>query len=74
MNVVKKVVFVVGSSLSLVACSSFYASNAETSYLKSRNGVELVVPAPLTTANMGYFYILPLQNQDAKVSIKPPTE
>lgn len=73
MNVVKKTVFVGVLSLWLVGCSSHYASNAETAYLKSRNGPELVVPSPMTTANMGYFYILPLQNQNAKVSIKPPT-
>ncbi len=60
-------------SISLVACSSFYASNAEKGYLKSRNGIKLVVPKPLTSANMGYFYNLPEQNQDARASIKPPT-
>ncbi len=73
MSVVKKAVFVGVSSLWLVACSSNFSSNAETNYLKSRNGPELVVPPPMTTANMGYFYNLPLQTQNAKVSIKPPT-
>lgn len=73
MSVVKKTVFVVLSSLWLTACSSYYASNAESIYLNSRNGPDLVVPSPLTKSNMGYFYNLPLQNQDAKVSIVPPT-
>ena len=73
MGVVKKAIITGVSSLWLVSCSSHYASNAETNYLKSRNGPELVVPPPMTTANMGYFYNLPAQNEDARVSIKPPT-
>lgn len=73
MSVVKKAVFAGVASLWLVGCSSFYSSNAEANYLKSRNGPELVVPSPMTTANMGYFYNLPLQTKNAKVSIKPPT-
>lgn len=72
MSVVKKTIFIGLSSLWLVACSSHYSSNAEANYLKSRNGPALVVPPPMTAANMGYFYTLPLQTQDAKVSIKPP--
>lgn len=73
MSVVKKVIWVSLSSFVLSACSSYYASNAETTYLKSRNGPELIVPPPMTTANMSYFYNLPVQTQQAKVSIKPPT-
>lgn len=55
------------------ACSSYYASNTERSYLHSRNGVNVVVPPPLTTTSMSHFYDLPPQEQNAKVSIKPPT-
>ncbi len=73
MSVVKKTGIIVISSLWLTACSSYYSSNAETNYLKSRNGPDLVVPPPMTKANMGYFYNLPPQNQDARVSIEPPT-
>lgn len=73
MSAVKKIALISLSSVWLVACSSYYASNAETNYLKSRNGPELVVPSPMTTANMGYFYNLPAQTQNANVSIKPPT-
>ena len=72
MSVVKKTVLAGLSFLFLTACSSYYASNAETNYLKSRNGPELVVPPPETATNIGYFYNLPSQNQDARVSIKPP--
>ena len=54
------------------ACSSYYASNTEQRYLHSKNGDNLVVPSPLTTANISHFYDLPPQNQNAKVSIKPP--
>lgn len=72
MNVVKKIVCVSLSSLLLASCSSHYASNRDNLYLKSRNGVALVVPPPMTTGNLGYFYNLPLQTQDASVDIKPP--
>lgn len=73
MSVVKKVTLVMLCSMWLASCSSFYNSSAETNYLKSRNGPELVVPSPMTKDNMGYFYNLPAQTQKAKVSIKPPT-
>lgn len=42
-------------------------------YLTSRNGPDLVIPHPLTTQNISHFYDLPPQNQDPRVSIKPPT-
>ena len=74
MSVVKKTRFIVVIALLwLTACSSYYASNAETNYLKSHNGPDLVVPSPLTKTNMGYFYNLPPQNQNAVVSVVPPT-
>lgn len=69
MTVVKRIGLIVLSSFILTSC----ASNGDQTYLKSRNGPDLVVPAPLTKSNMGYFYNLPLQNQDARVSIEPPT-
>lgn len=73
MSVVKKTGFILLSVFSLASCSSHYASNAGKVYLKSRNGPDLVVSPPLTTANLGYFYNLPPQTQNAKVSIRPPT-
>jgi uncharacterized lipoprotein len=58
----------------LAGCSSSYYSNAEEEYLRSRNGEKLVVPPPLTNANISYFYNLPPQTQDARVSIAPPVK
>ncbi len=69
----KKLSYVVLCALALSACSR-YASNGESVYLQSKNGVKLDVPHPLTSANMSNFYDLPAQNQDARVSIAPPRE
>ncbi len=66
-----KIGLMIALSLLLTACSAQYTSNGEQQYLKSRNGVGLVVPPPLSTANISDFYDLPLQKQDAKVSIVP---
>ena len=55
----------------LASCSS-YTSHGEKQYLNSRNGPKLQVPRPLTDENVNYFYNLPPQNQDARVSIVPP--
>lgn len=68
----KKLSFIVCTALVLSACSGRYSSNGESLYLKSRNGVKLEVPPPLTKANISDFYDLPPQNQDARVSIAPP--
>ncbi len=73
MSVVKKTGFLIISSLLLTACTSYYASIADTTYLKSSNGPDLVVPSPMTKTNLGYFYNLPSQTQDPKVSIEPPS-
>ncbi|CAM2858096.1 hypothetical protein [Legionella worsleiensis] len=70
----KKLSFIVLATLVLSACNSRYASNGETVYLQSHNGVKVVVPPPLTQANISNFYNLPPQNQDARVSIVPPGE
>jgi uncharacterized lipoprotein len=69
---VKKLSCVVLAALALSACSSRYSSNGESLYLQSRNGVNLDVPPPLTSANISHFYDLPLQTRDAHVSIEPP--
>ncbi len=61
------------SLLLLSGCSAQYTSNGEQQYLQSRNGVNLVVPLPLTSTNISHFYDLPSQNQDAKISTEPPT-
>ncbi|MCL5272071.1 MAG: hypothetical protein M1486_01915 [Gammaproteobacteria bacterium] len=68
----KKLSFIVLASLALSACNSRYTSNGENVYLQSRNGVKVVVPPPLSNANISNFYDLPPQNQDARVSIAPP--
>ncbi len=70
----KKLGFVVLATLVLSACSSRYSSNGEDLYLQSRNGVQLDVPPPLTSANISHFYDLPPQNQSARVSIAPPVD
>lgn len=63
-------IFVVIGLLS--SCSTRYASNAEKSYLRSKNGVELVVPPPLSSDEVSHFYDLPNQSQNPNVSIEPP--
>ena len=55
----------------LASCTAQYTSNGEQHYLQSKNGPTLVVPKPLTSANLSNFYDLPPQNQDARVDIKP---
>lgn len=68
----KKLCFATCVILVLSGCSR-YATNGENLYLGSRNGPKLEVPPPLTRANISNFYDLPQQNQDARVSIAPPT-
>lgn len=70
----KKLVIVTTIVLLLAACTSRYASNGENKYLQSRNGPGVVVPSPLTTMNISHFYDLPQQNQNAVVSIAPPSD
>lgn len=69
MAVVKKLSILGVACLCLTSC---IFNNDDQSYLKSQNGPPLVVPNPMTTTNLGYFYHLPTQNQDARVSIEPP--
>lgn len=69
----KKIGFFVLSIMLLTACSQ-YASNGEQLYLRSKNGTIVVVPPPLTDSNISHFYDLPPQNQNAQVSIAPPTD
>ena len=58
----------------LSACSSHYASNGESIYAKSQQGVSLVLPAPLTGVNITHVYDLPLVNGVSDVSILPPVD
>lgn len=58
-------------SLLLVSCSNF-PSQAEQLYLENTNGAKLVVPHPLTDANISHFYTLPVQEQNPRVSTLPP--
>lgn len=73
MNCFIKINVLIAGLLSLMACSSRFDNSGEQRYLSSRNGMQLVVPSPLTTENIGYFYNLPAQTQDARVTIQPPT-
>ena len=57
----------------LAGCAGQYTSNGEQHYMQSKNGRDLVVPPPLSGANISHFYDLPAQTQNAKVSIIPPT-
>lgn len=66
-----KVFLIVLPVFFLTACSK-YASNGESLYLKSRNGVNLTVPPTLFSDNISHFYDLPAQDQKADVSIDPP--
>ena len=68
----KKFYYVLFTVFILSACSSHYATNGENSYLHSKNGAKLEVPAPLVNTNISFFYDLPAQNQDARISIVPP--
>ena len=68
----KKVRLMMVLSVLLTGCSAQYTSNGEQQYLKSRNGVNLVVPPSLSTVNISDFYDLPSQNQDARVTVAPP--
>lgn len=68
----KKARLMIGVCVVLTGCSAQYTSNGEQQYLQSKNGVNLVVPPPLTMTNISDFYNLPPQNQDARVSVVPP--
>ena len=60
-------------ALLLQACSSMqYTSNGEKYYLKNRNGANVVVPPPLSAANISSLYNLPPQNTDPRISHVPP--
>jgi uncharacterized lipoprotein len=67
---VKKLVVL--SVFLLSGCSLLNTNASENKVLNSRNGPGLVVPPPLTTDNISYFYSLPNEAQDAHVSIAPP--
>lgn len=67
----KKLGLAVGMILLVVGCSR-YTSNAEEQYLQSRNGVDLVVPPPLSSTNISEFYRLPQATKNTRVSIIPP--
>lgn len=68
----KKVRLMMVLPVLLTGCSAQYTSNGEQLYLQSKNGVNLVILKPLTTENISDFYVLPPQNQDARVSVVPP--
>ncbi|ARG98040.1 hypothetical protein [Legionella micdadei] len=69
----KKIALLLISAQLLAACSA-YTSNGEKQYLQSRNGPKVVVPPPLTDANISHFYDLPNQTQSAQVGIVPPSD
>jgi uncharacterized lipoprotein len=68
---VKKWGFIVLALLNLSACHGYF-SNGEDFYLRSRNGVKVAVPPPLTNATISSFYDLPPQTEDPRVSTAPP--
>lgn len=70
----KKVLIVIAATFLMSSCATHYTSSGEHRYLKSYNGRMLVVPPPLTEANISHFYDLPQQNQNAVVNITPPQD
>lgn len=73
-NVVQKKVILVAAVATFFscACSSRYSSSGEHLYLRSQNGPNLVIPAPLTTENISHFYDLPSVIGNPNISIVPP--
>lgn len=67
----KKILSLVILCLAGTSCSK-YATNGDNLYMQSRNGEKIVVPKPLTRANISDANDLPEQNQNANVSIEPP--
>lgn len=59
--------------LAIASCSK-YATNGDNLYLQSRNGETIVVPKPLTRANISDANDLPEQKQSATVSVEPPQD
>lgn len=57
---------------SLTACNSKFASNGEKKYLSNRNGDLLVVPPPLTNANISHYYDLSEPKGNPEITIVPP--
>jgi uncharacterized lipoprotein len=70
--VVKQIGSLFVVALLLAGCSQQYTGIGENRYLQCRNGVNLVVPPPLTDTNISHFYDLPNQNLSEPVSIAPP--
>lgn len=59
-------------SLLVMGCQTQYASNNREQYLNSKNGKNLVIPPPLSSALISHFYDLPQPPGNPIVSIKPP--
>ena len=53
-----------------VACS--VASEGERAYKRAQQGRALVVPSPLSKANVEHEYDLPYVRENASIDIKPP--
>lgn len=53
-----------------VACS--VTSEGERSYKRAQQGRGLVVPSPLSKANVEHEYDLPYIKENASIDIKPP--
>lgn len=68
----KKIITVILTSLFISSCASYYSSSGEEKYMQAQNGPALTIPSPLSGDNISGFYNLPPQNQNPKVSIKPP--
>lgn len=69
----KRYLLMVVPVLFLSGCGGQYTSNGEQHYMQSKNGRDPVIPPSLSSASISHFYDLPAQNQNAKVSINPPT-
>lgn len=56
----------------LTSCAVKYASNDKAQYLLSKNGPQIEVPPPLTSANISNFYELPNPAEERKIGVTPP--
>lgn len=68
----KKLSVIVIVSLGLTACASQYVTQQSNKVAQSRNGKKLVVPPPLTSERLSFYYDLPAQTQVTKISVAPP--
>lgn len=68
----KKLAWISLIACGLSACHAPYASNDAKQYLESKNGPRLVIPKPLSSDNLSFFYTLPMIKGNVETTIIPP--